>query len=296
MTRLTRVRPILGLSVLTIIIVWVSKEGVLLQELNWQLIFASTLVSLTLSFVNADCLKVMTRAYATELKFFSALHISALGSLGNALGGLPIGTTLKYAILHKKFCLSITQITVGFVTFSATISAFLLLFAAVGSTGVNLPPGIKYFLAIFAALCIFFIPLFILWLQRNARVKPLLAPYWHGRTLLKILILSFSTASLFLFNYWVISRFLFPTIPLLELIFMSAVGILVGLGSVLQSVGGVQELSMGMAAYISGAEILDGVQLALVMRITSIIAPAIILMAMYFTPVVYFSENLVSRK
>ncbi|MHB8743636.1 MAG: hypothetical protein ACYC9L_10980 [Sulfuricaulis sp.] len=277
-------RTILGLCILAAIIIWVIKKGTLLERLSAPVLFWSTLISLLTSMLHATALASIARAYERKLDFSYALYISALGSLGNAIGGLPLGTTLKYAILYKRIGLKIGQITFGLASYTAGISLVLLVYVAISILFLNFPLNIKVIPAALLVIGIATIVILRYWSKQNRVFSSLLRLFLKRQIAVTVAVLSFSIASLFILNSSIVGRSLFPEHSLIQVVFISATGIFAGLASLLQSVAGIQELTMGLSAFASGINPIDGVQIALVMRIASMISSGLILSLFYLTP------------
>jgi hypothetical protein len=78
-----------------------------------------------------------------------------------------------------------------------------------------------------------------------------------------------------------VATFLFPEIPTLTILFVASAGTLTSLATLLQSVGGIHELSIGFSAYVSGVRLIDGLQVALVLRIGSFLSSGLFLALLY---------------
>lgn len=275
------VKPILGIALLAIIIFWVCQRGTLFQRITVMHLVLPTLITSGSIAIGAMILQYIVTAYRKRLAQSAALNISAMGTFGNALGGFSIGTTIKYITLHKKGGLTIKEITVGLVFFTATILASLVLIATTSIWITSLPRVYKL-----AAL----IPLLVLpplslilkkWLQHTDFWLHLVDPLIRKERIWYVFLLSFSSSVLFIANFCVIGILLFPELPLPSLIFISSLGVLAGQGIMIQSIGGVQEFLMGFSAMLSGFSVLDGVQIALVSRVASIIASGLMVLIAY---------------
>ena len=279
-----RLRTILGVCILAGVVAWVINKGELFNRLNPQVLLWSTLISLLTCVLQASTLTSMARVYQRKLSMRYALHISALGSLGNAAGGLPLGTTLKYTILYSRVGLSLSQITFGLSTFIVGISLMLLGYAVLGIQALDFQPAIKVVSAmVFIGSVAALFPV-ARWARHNNALSRIICPFLKKPIAVTVASISFSIASLFILNSTLVGLFLFPEHSFFHVLFISASGILLGLGSLLQSVGGIQEIAMGFSAYASGINPIDGVQIALVMRFTSIISSGIILGLSYLIP------------
>ena len=122
------------------------------------------------------------------------------------------------------------------------------------------------------------------WLRNKDFWKRLIAPFFRENRFSRVFIISLLTTTIFVVNFCLIGILLFPELPLASLIFISALGALVGQGSMIQSVGGIQEFVMGLSALLTGFGLLDGVQIALVSRAASIIASGAVVIYLHFAP------------
>ena len=277
-------RTLFGLCILTVIVVWVINKGILLERLNSKVLVWSTLISILTSILHAATLSSIAYAYGRKLNYRYALYISALGSLGNAAGGLPLGTTLKYIILYKRVGLKIGQITFGLTVYTMAIALVLLAYATVCALLLNLRPDIKVLPGLLLIVSIISIIALGCWGQRSKVITNLLNPFLGWKFFLVVAALSFSLASLFILNSVTVGYFLFPEHSFIHITFLSATGIFISLVSFLQSIAGIQELTMGFSAFFSGIESIDGVQIALVMRFTAIISSGMLLGLSYLFP------------
>lgn len=277
-------RTIAGLCILATIVAWVINKGILLERLNGAMLAWSTLISILTSLLHAATLGSIASAYGRKLDYQYALYISALGSLGNAAGGLPLGTTLKYVILYKRVGLKIGQITFGLTTYTTMIALVLLGYAAISAVWLNLEAYIKATPALLLTGGIIVIFLAGRWGLGNKAISNLLRPFLRKRYAATVIGLGISLASLFIINSCVVGNLLFPEHSLIHIVFLSATGIFIGLVSLLQSIAGIQEITMGLTALASGIDPIDGVQIALVMRMASIISSGVFLGLFYLTP------------
>lgn len=277
-------RALVGLCILAAILLWVIDEGVLLERLNGAILAWSTLISIATSLLHAATLSSVASAYGRKLDYRYALYISALGSLGNAAGGLPVGTTLKYIILYKRVGLKIGQITFGLTAYTVMIALVLLGYAAISAPLLNLETYIKAVPVLLLIGSIIVVTLLVRWGQGNRNVSALLHPFLEKRYFFTVAGLGIALASLFMINSCIVGNYLFPEHSFVHIIFLSATGIFMGLVSLLQSIAGIQEITMGLSALASGLDPIDGVQIALVLRMASIISSGIFLGLFYLSP------------
>lgn len=277
-------KPLLGLLLLGLVIVWIAKQGILFDKLSVKLILASTTASFFINLLNAAVIQTIVGAYRGNISYLRSLHISTLGTLGNAAGGLPVGTTLKFALLYKQSGLKIREITLGLILFTAAITFMLLGYVSISISAMNFRLSISIIPGILFVLGVTMSAFLWSWLSAKKIMAQSTGPLLRHPYLAQMLVVSFSLTSMFILNYWIIGYFLVPDVPPMQMIFIASVGILAGLGSLLQSVGGISEISMGIATAISGLNLIDGAQLALTMRIASLISSAIILSLLYLLP------------
>ena len=107
------IRPVIGITLLVIMLVWASKEGELFERINARYLLLPVLISIFSVVMGGLILQRIAVTFNKHLRFSSALLISALGTFGNSLGGLPLGTTIKYAALYKKSGLAIKETTLA---------------------------------------------------------------------------------------------------------------------------------------------------------------------------------------
>lgn len=275
------IKPLIGIALLAILLLWVGQQGTLQQRLKGMHLLFPSLITCGSIILGAMILRCIVASYNKRLAQSSALYISAIGTLGNALGGFSLGTTIKYVTLYKQGGLTIKQITAGLVFFTLTILTFLVVIAA---TSIWVTP-IPQFYKILSLVLLFASPATALviwhWLRHTSFWLRLIQPLIAKERIWQVLLLSFFSSALFIVNFCVIGISLFPELPLSSLIFISSLGILAGQGIMIQSIGGVQEFLMGLSTLLLGFSVLDGVQIALVSRIASIIASGIIVLISY---------------
>lgn len=267
----TLFRPLLSLALLAVVTTWIVRHGTLIKDVSLGLALGSVTVSFFINLINALIIKTIVGAYQGKLAYVNALHISALGSFGNASGGLPIGTGLKFAILHRQSGLKVKEIAAGLAVSAVIISLLLVAGMSVSIWFMDFPFSAKAAPGSLLIASLLLIPLCWPWLKKKA-IARLILPLLANGHLARLFAASLLMVLAFVFNYWIIGYFLFPKVSDMQMIFIACLGILAGLGSLLQSVGGVQEISMGLATYLAGARLIDGAQLALVMRFTSLIS------------------------
>lgn len=265
-------KAIVGFALLIAIGYWVDKRGDLLQRLTPSLVLPPSIAALGSITANALSLRFIVRSHGRDLSLRQALIVSAAGTLGNALGGLPVGTALKYWVVRKTSGLGLKDLTMGLILVTVAISGFLLLITAASIWGVALPVLFKAIPAFVLVLGVAVAVLLYARERHRSYWSRYLAPFLVGRRLGWLTVLGLLTAVSLVVNYLAASATLSPEIPWNTVVFVASLGMLAGQGTLLQSVGGVQEFMLGLSAHIVGMDIVTGVQLALLMRIAAVIA------------------------
>lgn len=274
-------RPVLGIAILVAVLVWVEREGDYLRNLSLRVLAVSTALSLLTVLLNGRALQAIAATYGRSLASADALRISSLSSIGNAAGGLPLGTALKFSVLHQHVGLRLAEIFSGMVAFTVVISLVLMLFAALSLVAADVPAVAKW-LAVGAwtgavAVTAVGVP----YLARHHRLSALLAPFVEPGHLGRCAALSALLAGSLVVNSCVTGALLLPEAAFNELLFISSAGILLGLLSLLQGVAGIQELTMALMAIAVGVSAAEGAQIALTLRATAIVASLLALLTQY---------------
>lgn len=277
-------KPLVGIAILGTLIFWVIKEGVLLERISLSVAAVATVASGVLNLLNALIIKNIVTVYDRKISFVKSLHLSALGTFGNSAGGLPLGTTLKYVLLHQQSGLKIREITAGLVIFTFATSIFLLCYTAVSVWSTGLLFAAKTTPALILVMLALLLPLLWRHFRKRQSIVTLIEPFLRKRNLQRLVATSAMTATGFVSSYWLVTTLLLPEIPRLTILFIASAGTLTSLATLLQSVGGIQELSVGLSAYVSGVRLIDGLQVALVLRVASLLSSGLFLALLYAGP------------
>lgn len=277
-----------GLLLFSVVVVWVVRDGSYLENLNARAVAASLAVSVLTSLLQAATLVTIASANTRALGYAQALRVTALGSLGNAAGGLPIGTAVKFGILHGQVGLSLGQITTGLALTTLVIVATLLACASLSALWLAVPDPVAALpaTALLGLLACCIAPLSVPALRRRVpeAVRGWLAAYAPARVLRAVLALGALTAGTFVLNSCLVGWLLGTGGSLAEIVFLSSTGIVIGLASLLQSIAGVHEFALAFTAYVAGVQPIDGVQIALTLRATAIGAALLLLAGAAIVP------------
>jgi hypothetical protein len=275
--RLAWIKPVAGMVLLAAVIGWIARHEEIAELLDARVLLCSTIISIATVGLNAWVLTLSVAYFRGRLSTTDALRLSALGTIGNTLGGLPIGTTLKYALLYKKSGLKIGEITAGLIFFSVLTCAWLIVCAVLVSHDAAVAPPVKWLVFVAALVFPSAVAAAAWWLRRHRRWAPLVRPLWRRDNLVRGALVSLGITATFIANYTVVCLFLFPQTPIPLVMFVAAIGTIISMGSVLQTVGGVTELSMGLSALLSGVRAVTGATLALALRFSAILAAVAVL-------------------
>jgi hypothetical protein len=271
-------RLALGATILAAVAIWVFREGDYLRNLSLKVLAVSTAASLFTVILNGLTLQTVAATYGRKLGFGDGLRISAFASIGNAAGGLPLGTALKFNVLNERVGLRLSEIAAGMGALTVGISLFLMLFAAVSVACREVPAVAKILALVAWAAAVTVIGVVGAYAARHHRLSALVAPFAEPRHVARCAALSFVVATSFVLNACATGFFLLPQASLNDLVFLSSAGILLGLLSFLQGVAGVQELSMALMAFTIGVDAAGGAQIALTLRATAMVAAALVLL------------------
>lgn len=271
------VKPLFGAALLGTVVVWIAGNEQVVARMSAAALTYSTLISSLTVGMNALILRQSVRYYGVTLSRENALRLSALGSLANGLGGLPFGTALKYTLLYRNGGVTAAEIAVGFAVFAVAISGWLFLYTCVTAQLITLTVNIAPLLPLIFAFGIVILLLVLRWIRGHRRLYPLFRPFLQPSNIRRVLLISFTAATTFVANYSMVGYVMYPDISTTSMAFLAAAGTLISLGSTVQSVGGITELSLGLSSVAAGLDAITGASLALVLRISAILASAAML-------------------
>jgi uncharacterized membrane protein YbhN (UPF0104 family) len=244
--------------------------------MSFSLISSALLAAIASGFANAMIISEISKVYGGALNYKSSLYITSMGTFANAAGGMPIGTALKYILLHKKGKLSVAQTTAGFVVFTISISLALLLYTAVLIHWLDIRDTYRNIATLVLIVCIALLATAVLFLRYFPRIHRHFSPFLKYRVAFRILIISIIVTLGYILNFWIVTYQLFPHLTFVQTAFSVSLGSLVSQTAFLQSVGGIQELSIGIATSLTGAEVIHGVMLGLTIRMTALASSGLI--------------------
>jgi hypothetical protein len=275
----TWLRVALGAAILGAVILWVVREGDYLRNLSLRAVALSTGLSLLTVLLNGRMLQAIAATYGRSLAYADAVRLSSFASIGNAAGGLPLGTALKFSVLHERVGLGLAQIAAGTAAFTVGISLTLMLFAAAGVTASAVPAAAKLLAFAAWAGAVIVTAAGAAWLARHPRAATLVSPFTQPGHLARCAALSALVATSFVANSCATGALLLPGAAPGQLVFIASAGILLGLLSFLQGVAGIQELTMALMALVVGIDAAEGAQIALTLRATAIAGALLVLLA-----------------
>lgn len=279
-----RARPYIGLLLLAAIILWVLHEGYPVEKVGVAFVGSALLAALASNFANALIISEISKIHGGAMDYRSSLYTTALGTFANAAGGIPIGTALKYVLLHKKGKLSVAQTTAGFVVFTISISLVLLFYITILIRWLDVNDTYRNLAAFALLACLFVVATAAFFLRYLPRVQRHFSLFLRSRALFRISVISVIVTLGFLLSFWVVASQLFPQMTFVQTAFSVSLGSLVSQMAFLQSVGGIQELSIGVATRVAGTELIQGVMLGLTIRMTALVSSGLIIAAFVLRP------------
>jgi hypothetical protein len=269
----------LGIAILVVVALWVVREGDYLRNLSLRVLAVSTVLSVLTVLLNGRTLQAVAATYGRSLAFADALRLSGFASIGNAAGGLPLGTALKFSVLHERVGLRLAEIAAGMATFTVGIALSLMLFAALSVAASEAATAVKVLALAACGGAVAVVGSAGVFLGRHHRLSALAARFADPRHLARCAALSFLVAGSFVLNSCATGLLLLPAASLNDLLFISSAGILLGLLTLLQGVAGIQELAMALASLAVGVTATDGAQIALTLRASALAGAGLVLLA-----------------
>lgn len=282
-TFLSKFRWVLGSCLIIILFLWAWREGSVVRNLDVATLTYTTLISLPIVYLNAVILVIITRAYRASITLWESLFLTAVGTLGNALGGIPLGTGIKFIILVRDHKLRLAQVVQGYLFYSAVNAFWMIFVMAVTVWFISLPLIVKILptLIVFVAVAVL-----LYLLLSDQRLLPHIisdiGPLLSRRYLYMGLIASCLNAAMMLLCYQVVIEHYHPQLEITKALFVVSTGLAVGFLSGFPSLGGVQELLLGGAGLLADVNALSAIEFGLFIRIASAIA-GIIVLIMTFT-------------
>ena len=276
-----KLKIVVGSATLIFIVFLILKHGNLFRNIDVNLIVLATATTAILNILNGYSIKVIANAYSPDKKMpiVWAIQIGSIATLGNVLGGLPIGTSVKFAVLNKYMGIKLTMITAGLILFTLSIGSFFALYMLFMLPFINFPLNIKVIGAVFVCLMLIVAWLVVAKLAKQTTFKDILAPIISNYKI-KLIFLSALLSLSFVVTYLIIGYFVAPEVSSQKIIFIASLGNLASMLTFSQSVGGVQELSIGLAGFLTEIKFIKGIEIAFVLRIGGLISSSLILAAL----------------
>jgi len=250
--------------------VWFAFDrGEVLTNFSWKLFGIVSCVFLIIIFVNASILRWITTMFNNPLSNYEALLITSIGALANSAGGVPLGTALVFGVLVKKHGFELKDIFLGKVL--ATVLSVVSLILIV-SFGFLLSKKIIH-ASIFIILASGMLALTYYAFRTQANT----IKYLKNGCLLSIL-----GAVFMVLAYCLVIDFYMPSLEYMEQIVFSGMSLLIGISSMATTVGGLQELILGLNAWFFVENFSFGVELGLFIRFCSVASAFIMSLVLCF--------------
>ena len=256
---------------------FIFKKGDLFEKINVGLISATTLVTIILIILNGVTIKFIVKAYNPdkEIQLGLTVLIAAISTLGNSLGGLPIGTSIKFIILNRFMGVKVIEITFGLVVFAFGITTFYALYIFTVLPFVNIELISKLSLLFYIIIALTLVGAIIIIFVKKSIGNVFFSTFKKYKYQFIILCLLLSIG--FIINYLIVGHFYIPQINSEKIIFTASLGSLISTLTFSQGLGGFQELSVGLSSLLTEISFINGVEVAFVLRIAALIGSSIVL-------------------
>lgn len=273
--RRSLVKLLAGVVLLALLVIFSLRYGEILRTVTLKDIVLVSFISVFIVLLNGLASYRTLQLVAGKIELRDAIAVTTLSSFANALGGLPIGIVYKFYVFRKKSELAPGLIITALVYFTVLNIAALLALAGLFS-------HVPILLLPFAASC-------LLPAVPGIRRIPGLATFgW--RTHAANVLLSLVTSSTMILCYLALVGNICADLACYgEQAGVVSVGLALNFMVNGQSLGGASELTMGLAGYLHGASLLQGVELAIVTRCGTLVASLILLGSL---KLVYGKDNL----
>ncbi|MCH9670514.1 MAG: hypothetical protein K0U93_03605, partial [Gammaproteobacteria bacterium] len=214
------------------------------------------------------------RAFGSDLPRGDAIWLTGIGTLGNAFGGIPFGTALKFTLLVKRFDMTTSSVFWTYFFYSV-INAVVMFFAgALIARAAGYPVSLSGLLALPGALVA--IGIFMVRnVQATRRIAPTaLAALVDSPFLARTVCICVANVALmlgaFLTLLWGDTSWQSIASALVSVTVAVPIGFLTGL----PSLGGLLEVLLGAVGLLFDFPMQHGIQLGLLLRAASVIAAA----------------------
>jgi len=249
---------------MTVLLTWSLLDGDLLNQFNIRLLLEVASISLIIIFLNSRIISQITVVYGKGLNLAETTLLSVVSALGNSLAGLPLGTGIKLFLMKRRGGLTARQVVAGFLYYTF-LNCFILLNVIVCVFAFSSCNAFYMLLPIVIAFVVFI----LLYLGRSSQIYfEVIAPLLNMKFLVKSVMTSVTVVFFMLYAYRLALFSFYPELSNIAVTWMSASSLLAGFSVGAQSLGGGQELIMGMAMKISNYGVLDGVEVALFLRVS----------------------------
>lgn len=267
-------KAIFGILFLVSLGIMAWRNGEILRHIEMPVLLANTLASMLTVTGNSLLLRWITTATAKPLTLTEAVLLSALGSLGNALGGLPIGTAAVIAILVRDHGIAVRDIIAGklLVTILSVITAALL----TALLAHHSPTIWRLICLLIASAGMASLTLLPQRIPQRIPGQDLLLRLCRPPALIEGLALATFTTMTMMLAYGIIIHRYLPSLDIADGIFISGTSLLLGFASMSSTIGGVQEVITGFTANYSQLKFAAGVEVSLFMRLGGLLAAAVL--------------------
>lgn len=252
------IKLLLGLLLLAALAYFSWRYGEIVRHISPLALATTTAISVVIIVLNGLISYRSLTLMAGRIRLLDALHVTAISAFANALGGLPVGLVYKFHVFRQQSGLSAKAIFVGFAYFTLLNVATLLALSGLLSDW--------WWLSLPLVACALLPALpFARWLPS--------APGLGWRQHAGNLLLSLLTSVAMIICYLVLLTDRCATLSChAEQAGMIGAGLALNFLINGQSLGGASEFTMGFVGFLHGARLLQGVELAIIIRLSSLLA------------------------
>lgn len=268
-------RAVIGVTLLAGFAMLGWRNGDIFKQFDAGIFLLTTLAAIFAVAANTLMLRWITTPLASPLSTREAMLLSSLGSVGNSLGGLPIGTAAVIAILVKKHDFSLRDMVAGKLlsTGLATITTALL----TAILSMSAPPALRSLLLALAfsgtVIC-FFLPAYLPhWIPGREIIHKLTQGknLWEGMLYAMAISLTFMASSMIAITHYL------PSLSATDSILLAGGSLLLNFLTLASGVGGMSEVIAGTVATALNMKFAAGVELGLLLRFSNLCAALLVL-------------------
>ena len=262
------IKAVFGTLLLVALVLFVSKHGIIIQNIQLGSLLVLALIVLLVMSANAVALLCTIRILSKSLSFKNAFALTAITTFGNSIGGLPFGTAYKVYHLTKVVNVNLRAV----VLMMLGVAALQVCFIASVTFIIYLDVESEVFLIFGVLLVVSGVAICIAVKLLKQLVKRGIIQLAASPMLPLISCVLATIVCVFFFFccFFYVAVTYLPDLGFREIAVLSGIGLSTSIVSGVQSIGGMQELAFGFAAFLSDLKATTGIEFALLFRVASI--------------------------